>query len=215
MQQPTYSPWGFIQESDLLCPGVYSVSTASHGGIMLEKEIAATAFSEQARRIGIPEGNYLCYEEDADAYVALRELMDHHIYSAPVNKYYAPGEYEPMVNRNLQILHKEYWQARQKRMAKTILPEQCYSCLATTGEIVILKRGEMGYFKTDIPVSDRDAAKELVKHYNDKLGVTKPQYEAMKVGSMFGWDTPAANPQSYDQEGVATKPKKKERGDAR
>ena len=72
------------------------------------------------------------------------------------------------------------------------LPEHCYSCLTTTGEIVILKRGEMGYFKTDIPVSDRNTAKELVKHYNEKLGVTKQQYEAMKAGSMFGWDTPVS-----------------------
>jgi len=95
------------------------------------------------------------------------------------------------------------------------LPEYCYSYLASSGEIVILKRDEPGYYKTDIPVADRDAAKELVKHYNEKLGVTKPQYEAMKAGSMFGWHTPAANPLHYSQNGVPHKPKRQERGEAR
>lgn len=95
------------------------------------------------------------------------------------------------------------------------LPEYCYSCLASTGEIVILKRGETGYYKTDIPVSGLETARELVQLYNDKLGVTRAQYEAMKAGSLFGWDTPAANPQNYDKDGAPRKPKKHERGDAR
>ena len=29
---PSYSPWGEVQNYDQLCPGVYCVSTAGHGG---------------------------------------------------------------------------------------------------------------------------------------------------------------------------------------
>ncbi len=35
------------------------------------------------------------------------------------------------------------------------LPEQCYSNLLDTGAVVILKKGETGYYKTDIPVTDQ------------------------------------------------------------
>lgn len=40
-QEPVKSPWGKVQTCDLLCPGVFLVSTASHGGTMVSKEVAA------------------------------------------------------------------------------------------------------------------------------------------------------------------------------
>lgn len=40
-QEPEKSPWGKVQICDLLCPGVFLVSTASHGGTMVSKEVAA------------------------------------------------------------------------------------------------------------------------------------------------------------------------------
>ncbi len=208
MQQPINSPWGKIQECETLCPGAYSVNTASHGGVMVDMELVERALSKEARNCGFEEGQYLCFEEDCDASVALRELMDRQLYTTS-------EEQERHINSSLQAWHKDYWQARRARVSSQQLPAYCYSCLASTGEIVILKYGETGFYKTDIPVADRDAAKELVKHYNDKLGVTKPQYEAMKAGSMFGWHTPAANPLHHSQNGVPRKPKRQERGDAR
>jgi hypothetical protein len=32
---PRYSPWGAIQETQILAPGIFAVSTASHGGIYI------------------------------------------------------------------------------------------------------------------------------------------------------------------------------------
>ena len=93
------------------------------------------------------------------------------------------------------------------------LPEQCYSVLSGSDKIIIIKRGEKGYFKTDIPVTDKDEARNIVNEYNTKLGVSKAQEEAMKAGSMFGFQVPAADPRNYDADGKPVMPK--DRGDAR
>ena len=62
-QGPSKSPWGKVQTCDLLCPGVFLVSTASHGGTMVSKEVAAF-LSPAAKRCGFRRGGYLCFEED-------------------------------------------------------------------------------------------------------------------------------------------------------
>ena len=93
------------------------------------------------------------------------------------------------------------------------LPERCYSVLSGSDEIIIIKRGEKGYFKTDIPVTDKDEARSIVNEYNTKLGVSRSQEEAMKAGSMFGFQVPAADPRNYDADGKPVMPK--DRGDAR
>ena len=33
--------------------------------------------------------------------------------------------------------------------------------------------------------------------FNEALGVSREEAEAMKVGSMYGWDVPGANPEFY------------------
>ncbi|WP_312104046.1 hypothetical protein [Pygmaiobacter massiliensis] len=98
---------------------------------------------------------------------------------------------------------------------RSSLPEQCYSSLLDTGMVVILKRGETGYYKTDIPFTDKESAKALVREYNDKLGVSKAQEAAMQTGSMFGFQVPGADPKGYDENGMPIKTKQKDRGDAR
>lgn len=57
------------------------------------------------------------------------------------------------------------------------LPEQCYSVLSGSDEIIIIKRGEKGYFKTDIPATDKDEARSIVNEYNTKLGVSMEQFQ--------------------------------------
>ena len=88
-----------------------------------------------------------------------------------------------------------------------------YSVLSGSDKIIIIKRGEKGYFKTDIPVTDKDKARSIVNEYNTKLGVSRAQEEAMKAGSMFGFQVPAADPRNYDADGKPVMPK--DRGDAR
>lgn len=124
-EAPPYSPWGNVQECETLCPGVYSVSTPGHGGIMVRRELAEKVFRKEALNCGFTEGAYLCFEEDCDEPVALRELMDKGMYQAPVNERFAPGAYEAVINDSLQTFHAAYWQAREKTLAeKAQLPKR-------------------------------------------------------------------------------------------
>lgn len=97
---------------------------------------------------------------------------------------------------------------------RSSLPEKCYSTLSETGAVIILKRGEIGYYKTDIPSATMEESRALVEEYNRNLGVTKAQEAAMKAGSMFGFQVPAADPKNYDVDGKLKKQPQKDRGDA-
>lgn len=98
---------------------------------------------------------------------------------------------------------------------RSSLPEQCYSVLPDTGELIIIKKGESGYYRTDIDMGDKTENRVLADEYNTKLGVSKAQEQAMSAGSMFGWAVTAADPKNYDDNGQPTRPKNKDRGDAR
>lgn len=40
INEPKLSPWGAVQNCEIMNTGIYSVDTASHGGIMIEAEYA-------------------------------------------------------------------------------------------------------------------------------------------------------------------------------
>jgi len=77
------------------------------------------------------------------------------------------------------------------------LPETCLSTLPGTGELIVLKRGEIGYTHSDWDTGDRGKNKEIASRHNRELGITPAQAEAMQIGSMFGFDAPGADPQFY------------------
>ena len=80
---------------------------------------------------------------------------------------------------------------------RNVLPEMCYVALRATSELVIIRKGENGYYPyKDFSGSFEDAQK-LAELYNAQSGLSPAQVEAMFCGSMFGWDNVAADPQSY------------------
>ena len=116
-REPSESPWGLVVRRDTLCPGVYSVSTAGHGGIMVQIDATRQLLSPEAQAVGFQAGGYLNFEEDCDAPVVLRELMDSGIIAPRTDNYFHPGEYEACIDRSLQHWNPAYWQARQERLS--------------------------------------------------------------------------------------------------
>ena len=94
------------------------------------------------------------------------------------------------------------------------LPEVCYSILPSTGDVIIIKHGESGYYRCEYSTEDKAFNREFANDRNANLGVSKAQIEAMLAGSMYGWDVPAADPKSYDENGTLLR-NTKDRGDAR
>ena len=74
------------------------------------------------------------------------------------------------------------------------LPELCFTLLPGTGQLICVKRGESGYYPSNWSTPDAQENRRIADEQNQKLGVTPAQEEAMKIGSMCGWDVPGADP---------------------
>ena len=117
MVEPMYSPWGTVDHCKMLCYGAFEVQTARHGGVMIMRELVDEYLSKEAQAVGFMEGRYLCFEEDCDAAVAIRELLDKGLMKAPVNQYYKEGEYSAIIDDVIAAWNKEYLQAVEARKA--------------------------------------------------------------------------------------------------
>lgn len=93
------------------------------------------------------------------------------------------------------------------------LPNDCYSILPSTGELIFIVYGEKGYYPMAKSTPDRDINRQIATANNALQHITRAQEEAMFAGSMFGWSSPAAKPWKYEIDGTprpSHQPKNKE-----
>ena len=114
--EPKLSPWGDVQHSETLCPGVFLVSTASHGGTMVAKDMIAV-LSPAAQKCGFKQNGYLCFEEDSQEDVVFRELLDKKLWAIP-DRIKDKSAYEETINNSLREWNPDYWRMRQSGMEK-------------------------------------------------------------------------------------------------
>lgn len=82
------------------------------------------------------------------------------------------------------------------------LPETCYASNLSDDSLVLLKRGERGFWPTeDYPLGQFPDFSTYADYLNARRGVTPAQRNAMEAGSVFGFDVPGANPAKYGPDG--------------
>ncbi len=81
----------------------------------------------------------------------------------------------------------------QKNLAK--LPARCAAVLLESGEPIMLEAGIMGYHN-GAPLGI--ASLSDVMAFNARHGIPDNQVAAMMAGSAFGWEVPAADPDTID-----------------
>ena len=89
---------------------------------------------------------------------------------------------------------------RNEPMRRNDLPETCFSILPSSGQLIIIRCGERGYYPSEWDTGDKEQNVELADELNEKLGVSPIQRQAMEVGSMAGWDVPGADPAKYQED---------------
>lgn len=89
----------------------------------------------------------------------------------------------------------------RKCFVSDFLPDWCYTVLLSSGALIVVERDMRGYGRLDVSTNDPQKNRELAREYNARMGVTPQQEAAMLGGSMFGWDTPAAQLSSYNTQG--------------
>ncbi len=123
------------------------------------------------------------YTEDCWGFRVLTNKYAYYIRCMPT-----PGDYECYV----------YCYETARLMAHLAgekgMPTHCYSTLPSTGEPIMIRYAERGYYPFQLP----DGA--TVEELNKAIGVTYEQRQAMEAGSMFGWRVPGADPKNYKKQ---------------
>lgn len=81
------------------------------------------------------------------------------------------------------------------------LPECCYGVLKYTGERIRIRYGEDMYESFPQYGGNMVENRAFADEQNTEAQLTVEQVAAMENGIIYGWDTPAADPSNYDENG--------------
>ncbi len=82
------------------------------------------------------------------------------------------------------------------------LPDICWSVNQADGRLIYIKKGENGCFQSGRETGSAEKNRRIADDSNQRRGITSAQEQAMVAGSMFGWDSPGADPRCYEQHGL-------------
>ena len=83
VQEGEHSPWGEVQASRELAAGVYKISTAGHGGILIRETDAAGLLSPETLARGGKDFGWHYFEEDELAPIVVKELEEKGVITRP------------------------------------------------------------------------------------------------------------------------------------
>jgi len=71
------TPWGIAHSIKQHFRGVATVSTSTHGGLMVSDSFGFKHLSEEARKVAEKYNGYFCFEEDTEALLAMYDLKEY------------------------------------------------------------------------------------------------------------------------------------------
>ncbi len=78
------------------------------------------------------------------------------------------------------------------------LPDMCFTVLPEDGSLVYIIKGS-GYQRSEESSEQPGVNRHLADLYNRERGISKAQEQAMMGGCLHSWDSPAADPKTYEQ----------------
>lgn len=137
MTAPYTSPWGEVQWREEILTGVFTVSTAGHGGIMVHRQVAKNILSNKAMQAAtFKRKDFFCYEEDCDAVIVLLELYRNGI---SLQTLFSPSdrteqEYVEGLLSSLFVYNRKYFEKvfipKTKKTSSFPMFEICFSTSA-------------------------------------------------------------------------------------
>ena len=86
------------------------------------------------------------------------------------------------------------------------LPDMCFSVHPDNGTLICIQQGEDGCQVSKDSSEKPDLNRYIANYRNQCRGISKAQEQAMLNGVMFGWDSPAADPRNYSEQGTSIQP---------
>ncbi len=204
-REPSNSPWDTVEECTVIAPGIYSVSTAGHGGIMIDRALAPHILSSEALAEGFVENGCYCYEEDAAESIPLRELYNKGILNK-TNEYFTRLEYvstdpdaedeyirfsdlpemeqerklqqwNDAVNETVAHWYPKYWEAYQQALQTSLKAKN-------TDLNAVLDQSELGGAKSRFK-GNTDAIRLMNKLYFENREATEGERKVL--AKYVGW----------------------------